>query len=93
GITLSAGATGLLSTMLAPEAARAHNRPQTEGEVHRFSRGGVTFHTYISPDRGLRATAHIIEFKNEVLLIDATFFPETGAEVADLIKQIGKPVA
>ncbi len=61
--------------------------------MHRFSRGDVTFHTYISPDRGLCATAHVIEFTDEVLLIDATFFPETGAEVADLIKQIGKPVA
>lgn len=95
GLTMSAGALALVRQIVAPGAAHAQTataRQATLGEVHSFSRGGVGFHTYVSPARALNVTAHVIDLGPGLLVVDGTFLPETGAELAALIRDAAKPV-
>lgn len=91
GVTLSAGAIALLQTGLRPAPALAQQQ-MGAGTVHSFSQGGVTFHTYVSPAQAVNVTSHVIEFQDQLLMIDSTMLPPTAQEVAALIESTGKPV-
>ena len=96
GAAMTAGAVSLLGTILAPKAAFADKMGDemmnTLGEVHSFSRGGVKVHTYVSPAQAVNVTSHVLELGDELLVVDATFLPDTAKEVAALIKHTGKSV-
>lgn len=92
GAALTAGAATLLQTALSPAPAQAQNAPAA-GTVHSFATGDVTFHTYVSPAEAVNVTAHIVEFSDALLLVDATMIPPTAGEVSALIAASGKPVA
>lgn len=90
GATLTVGAAALLRTALTPSPARAQDMPA--GTVHSFAKGGVGFHSYVSPAMTVNVTSHVVEFSDQLLLVDATMLPPTAAEVAALIASTGKPV-
>lgn len=92
GATLTVGAAALLKTAFAPTPVRAQQGDLPAGTLHSFSKGGVTFHTYVSPAQAVHVTSHIIEFDDQLLLVDATFIPPTAMEVAGHIAATGKPV-
>ncbi|MEM9145552.1 MAG: MBL fold metallo-hydrolase [Pseudomonadota bacterium] len=89
--TLSAGAIALLKGGLLPAPARAQGE-LPPGTVHSFAKGGVRFHTYVSPAAAVSVTAHVVELADQLLLVDATMLPPTAAEVAALLASTGKPV-
>lgn len=91
GATLTLGAATLLKTALTPTNARAQG-DLPPGTVHSFSKGGVTFHTYMSPAQTVNVTSHIVEFEDQLLLVDATMLPPTAMEVSAAIASTGKPV-
>lgn len=91
GLTLSAGAVALLRAGLHAPKAEAQGEIGA-GTVHRFSRGGVNFNTYVSPPQALNVTSHIVEFADQLLMVDATMLPPTAAEVAAVIAATGKPI-
>lgn len=91
GLALSAGAVALLRAGLHTPKAEAQGEIGA-GTVHRFSRGGVNFHTYVSPAEALNVTSHIVEFADQLLMVDATMLPPTAAEVAAVIAATGKPL-
>lgn len=92
GAVLSTGAAALLQTALVPAKAQAQDAAST-GTVHTFSKGGVTFHTYVSPAEAVNVTSHVVEFSDALLVVDATMIPPTAGEVSALIASTGKPVA
>lgn len=92
GATLTLGAAALLQQTLRPSLAHAQIGELPAGTIHSFAPGGVTFHTYVSPAQAVHVTAHIIEFDDQLLLVDSTFFPPTAMEVAGAIASTGKPV-
>lgn len=92
GSALAVGAATLLRGSLAPQPAFAQG-DMPPGTVHSFSTGGVTFHSYVSPGQAVHVTSHIVEFADELMLVDATMLPPTAAEVASLVAATGKPVA
>ena len=91
GAALSAGAVALIRGGLMPEPAYAQGA-MDPGTVMSFSKGGVTFHTYVSPAQAVNVTSHIIELGDQLLVADATMLPPTAAEVAALIEATGKSV-
>lgn len=91
GATLTVGAATFLRTALKPGLASAQG-DLPPGTVHSFAKGGVTFHTYVSPAQTVNVTSHIVEFDDQLLLVDSTFMPPTAQEVSALIKSTGKPV-
>lgn len=93
GAALSLGAAALIKTSLLPEAAMAQFDNMGPGDVVSFARGGVTFHTYVSPAPAVSVTSHVVEFENELMLADATMLPPTAMEVQALIASTGKPVS
>ncbi|KMW56197.1 Metallo-beta-lactamase [Candidatus Rhodobacter oscarellae] len=93
GATLTVGAAALLRTAFKPTPALAQQGDMPPGTVHSFAKGGVTFHSYVSPAMVVNVTAHVVEFDDALMLVDSTFMPPTAAEVAGLISAAGKPVA
>lgn len=93
GATLTVGAAALLQQSLRPTAALAQSGDLPAGTLHSFSTGGVTFHSYVSPAQAVNVTAHIVEFDDQLLLVDSTFIPPTAMEVAGAIASTGKPVS
>ena len=91
GIALTAGAAALLRPALVPGVAKAQGS-LPPGTVHSFSTGGVSFHTYVSPAQAVSVTSHVVEFEDQLLVVDATMLPPTAGEVANLIAATGKPV-
>ncbi|MEM9435632.1 MAG: MBL fold metallo-hydrolase [Pseudomonadota bacterium] len=91
GAALTAGAMALVRGVTEPTFAQAQGALPA-GTVHSFAKGGVTFHTYVSPAQAVNVTSHVIELGDQILLADATFLPPTAAEVADLIASTGKSV-
>jgi len=91
GTALTIGAATLLRTALTPTPVAAQGA-LPPGTVHSFSTGGVTFHTYVSPARTVHVTSHIVEFEDQLLLVDSTMLPPTGMEVSALVAATGKPV-
>lgn len=91
GAALTVGAAALVRTAVAPTAVQAQGALPA-GTVHSFAKGGVTFHTYVSPAETVNVTSHIVEFDDQLLVVDATMLPPTAAEVSALIAGIGKPV-
>ena len=92
GTALTLGAATLLRTAVAPTVARAQGE-MPAGTVHSFATGGVRFHTYVSPAQAVHVTSHVVEFENELLVVDATMIPPTAQEVSGLIASTGKPVS
>lgn len=92
GATLSLGAAALLRTALTPAPAVAQGGALPAGTLHSFAKGGVRFHTYVSPAQAVHVTSHIVELPDQLLLVDATFIPPTAMEVAGAIAATGKPV-
>ena len=90
GLTLTAGAAALLRGSFAPTPAMAQDLPP--GTVHSFAKGGVTFHTYVSPAATVNVTSHVIEFEDQLMVVDGTMLPPTAMEVSALIASTGKPV-
>ena len=91
GAALTAGTVALLKGGLAPTPVRAQVE-MPPGTTMRFEKGGVTFHTYVSPAQAVNVTSHVIELGDQLLVVDATMLPPTAAEVAGLISATGKPV-
>ncbi|MEM6304204.1 MAG: MBL fold metallo-hydrolase [Pseudomonadota bacterium] len=91
GAALTAGAVALIKGTTAPSPALAQG-DMPPGTVHSFAKGGVTFHTYVSPPQAVNVTSHVIEMGDQLLLVDATFMAPTAQEVAGLIASTGKPV-
>ncbi len=92
GMALTAGAIALIRAGLTPDIAGAQQGDMPPGTVHSFAKGGVTFHTYVSPAPAVHVTSHVIELGDQLLLVDATMLPPTAAEVAALVAATGKPV-
>ena len=91
GMALSAGAVALLKAGLRSDPVHAQQQ-MGAGVTHSFAQGGVTFHTYVSPAQAVHVTSHIVEFSDQLLMVDATMLPPTAQEVAALIASTGKPV-
>lgn len=91
GAALSAGAVALIRAGLTPTPVQAQG-DLPAGTVVSFAKGGVNFHTYISPAQAVNVTAHVIELGDQLLVVDSTFLPPTAAEVAGVIASTGKPV-
>lgn len=91
GAALTLGTATLLQSALRPTAAHAQDGLPA-GTVHSFATGGVTFHTYVSPAQAVHVTSHIVEFEDQLLLVDATMLPPTAEEVSALIASTGKPI-
>jgi glyoxylase-like metal-dependent hydrolase (beta-lactamase superfamily II) len=91
GATLTLGTAALIRTALTPNMARAQG-DLPPGTVHSFAKGGVRFHSYVSPAMTVNVTSHIVEFDDQLLLVDATFMPPTAQEVSALAASIGKPI-
>lgn len=91
GATVTLGNATFLRTALTPTPALAQG-DVPPGAIHSFAKSGVKFHTYVSPAQAVHVTAHVIEFDDQVLLVDGTFLPHTAQEVNALIASIGKPV-
>ena len=89
--TLTVGAAALIRTALTPQEAKAQGELPA-GTVHSFATGGVTFHTYVSPAQTVNVTSHIVEFEDQLMVVDATMLPPTAIEVSNLIASTGKPV-
>ncbi len=92
GTVLTVGAAALLRTALTPAPAVAQEGEFPAGTIHSFGKGGVTFHTYVSPAQTVNVTSHIVEFEDQLLVVDATMLPPTAMEVSAAIKSTGKPV-
>jgi len=88
---MTAGAAALLKGGLTPVPVRAQESIPN-GTVHRFTKNGVNFHSYVSPARTVNVTSHVIEMGDKLLVCDATMIPPTANEVAALIASTGKPV-
>lgn len=91
GSALTLGAATLLQTALSPVTGQAQGQASA-GVVHSFTKDGVTFHTYVSPAEAVHVTSHLVEFEDQLLLVDGTMLPSTAAEVSALIASTGKPV-
>ncbi len=91
GAALTAGAVALIRGGLTPTPATAQGE-MPAGTVHSFAKGGVAFHTYVSPAQAVNVTSHVIELGDQLLLVDATFMPPTAAEVMTLVASTGKPI-
>lgn len=91
GAALTLGAATLLTGALTPHVTRAQG-DMPPGTVHSFATGGVTFHTYVSPAQAVYVTSHVVEFHDQLLVVDATMLPPTAQEVSALIAATGKPV-
>ena len=91
GAALTAGAVALIRGGLTPTPVMAQGE-MGAGTVHSFQKGGVTFHTYVSPARAVNVTSHVVELGDQLLVVDATMLPPTAAEVTALIASTGKPV-
>ena len=89
--TLTVGAAALIRTALTPQEAKAQGELPA-GTVHSFATGGVSFHTYVSPAQTVNVTSHIVEFEDQLMVVDATMLPPTAIEVSNLIASTGKPV-
>ena len=92
GATLTVGAATFLRTALTPSVSMAQQGDIPPGTVHSFAKGGMRFHTYVSPAMTVNVTSHIVEFDDQLLLVDSTFMPPTAQEVSALIASTGKPV-
>ncbi|MEM9341616.1 MAG: MBL fold metallo-hydrolase [Pseudomonadota bacterium] len=92
GAALTAGAVALIRGGLTPTPAFAQQGEMPPGTVVTFTKGGATFHTYVSPAQAVNVTSHIIELGDELLLVDATMLPPTAAEVSALVASTGKPI-
>ncbi len=90
GLTL--GTAALLRTALTPATAVAQEGELPPGTVHTFATGGVTFHTYVSPAQAVHVTSHVVEFADQLLVVDGTMLPPTAQEVSALIASTGKSV-
>lgn len=91
GAALTAGAVALIRGGLMPTPARARDA-MPAGTTHSFAKGGVTFHTYVSPAQAVHVTSHVIELGDELLVVDGTMLPPTAREVAGLIAATGKTI-
>ncbi|MEL6640448.1 MAG: MBL fold metallo-hydrolase [Pseudomonadota bacterium] len=91
GTTLTLGAAAFLQTALKPTTVLAQDQ-MSPGTVYSFSKGGLTFHTYVSPAEAVNVTSHIVEFSDQLLVVDSTMLPPTAQEVSALIASTGKPV-
>lgn len=91
GLALSAGALAMMKVGFQPSVARAQG-DMPSGTLHSFTKGGVTFHTYVSPAQAVSVTSHLVEFSDQLLMVDATMLPPTAKEVAGIIASTGKPV-
>jgi glyoxylase-like metal-dependent hydrolase (beta-lactamase superfamily II) len=52
----------------------------------------VKIHTYMSPSLMFANTSHIIELKNELIIVDGQFFAPYAVELKKLTDSLGKPV-
>lgn len=91
GMALSAGALAMVKVGLQPTPAKAQDA-MPSGTLHTFNKGGVNFHTYVSPGQAVNVTSHIVELPDQLLMVDATMLPPTAKEVASIIASTGKPV-
>ncbi len=52
----------------------------------------VKVHTYMSPSAMFANTSHIIELKNELIIVDGQFFAPYAVELKKITDSLGKPV-
>ncbi|NJD17789.1 MAG: MBL fold metallo-hydrolase [Gemmatimonadetes bacterium] len=63
-----------------------------EGAVYISERGGVTFHTYVSPVQGLLVCSHVIESTNALVVVDALMLRPHYTELRAYADSLGKPI-
>ncbi|MEO1563321.1 MAG: MBL fold metallo-hydrolase [Pseudomonadota bacterium] len=91
GSAITVGTAAFLKTALKPVPAMAQGE-MPAGTVHSFAKGGVTFHTYVSPAQAVHVTSHVVEFEDQLMVVDGTMLPPTAAEVSALIQSTRKSV-
>ncbi len=92
-------ALGLLSFtfcmggLAAPASAYAQEdtRPHAVAQIVK-STPGVTVHTLVAPTSVFAVTSHIIEFKNQLFVVDGQFFAPYAEDLKAYINRLGKPV-
>lgn len=52
----------------------------------------VKVHTYMSPSAMFANTSHVIELKNELIIVDGQFFAPYALELKEFTDSLGKPV-
>jgi glyoxylase-like metal-dependent hydrolase (beta-lactamase superfamily II) len=62
------------------------------GTVHVRKHGGVTLHTYISPEDDLLTNTQIVEGPRKLIVFDGQFFLPYAGEVAIYAESLAKPV-
>lgn len=62
------------------------------GKIIITEKGSVKIHSYISPEDSTLVTSHIVESKNELVLVDAQFIRPYAQEVKDYIEHLKKPL-
>ena len=63
-----------------------------EGVVQVSRRGGVTFHSYMSPQQGLLVCVHVIESANALVVVDAVMLRPHYTELRAYADSLGKPI-
>lgn len=85
-------ATVILLTAIGINTATAQNIPTgTFWTVTQNEK--VKVHTYMSPTAMFANTSHIIELKNEIIVIDGQFFAPYAIELKKFTDSIGKPIS
>jgi hypothetical protein len=64
-----------------------------EGTITVTTAGRVNVHTYVAPERGWRASSHLIELPGQVVLFDLPLTLDLAREVLDHATAIGKPIS
>jgi len=68
-----------------------NGRPHAIGQVVK-STPNVTVHTLVAPASVFAVTSHIIEFKNQLFVIDGQFFAPFAADLKAYTTKLGKPI-
>ena len=63
-----------------------------EGTITVTTAGRVKVHTYVAPERGWRASSHLIELAGQVVLFDLPLTLDLAREALDHATAIGKPI-
>lgn len=53
----------------------------------------ITVHTYMSPAKMFENSSHVIELKDQLIIVDGQFFAPYGAELKAFVTKLGKPVS
>ncbi|WP_439392118.1 MBL fold metallo-hydrolase [Ideonella sp. YS5] len=85
-------ASGLIALVQpTPAAAQSDPRPHAEARVV-LSTPELTVHTLMAPAAVFSVTSHVLEFKNQLFVVDGQFFSPYAADLKAYVDKLGKPV-